>query len=78
MPQQQMQPAMSSQPSGTPGAAGNFPQAYGTYPGMNAGTPTAYYPSGGGPTSQPQQGQQNPSFQASYQNYPYSQPSSEN
>lgn len=78
-PQMQQQ-AMQGQSGGpTPGAPNAFPQAYGTYPGMNAGSaPAGYYPAGAGSTLQPQSGQQNPAFAAGYQNYPYSQPNSDN
>ncbi|XP_043501957.1 far upstream element-binding protein 3-like isoform X1 [Polistes fuscatus] len=81
MTQPQMQPAMQNQSTGPPGSTPNtFPQAYGSYPGMNAGSaPTGYYAAGAGSTSQqPQSGQQNPTFPANYQNYPYSQSSSDN
>ncbi|XP_046815607.1 far upstream element-binding protein 3 isoform X1 [Vespa crabro] len=80
MTQPQMQPAMQNQSAGPPGSTPNtFPQAYGSYPGMNAGSaPTGYYAAGAGSTSQPQSGQQNPTFPTNYQNYPYSQSSSDN
>ncbi|KAG7197906.1 hypothetical protein KM043_016148 [Ampulex compressa] len=80
MAQQQMQQTMQGQSGGPPGGAPNpFPQAYGNYPGMNAGSaPTGYYAAGAGSTSQPQTGQQNPSFPTGYQNYPYSQTNSDN
>lgn len=80
MTQPQMQQAMQGQSGGpTAGAPNAFPQAYGTYPGMNPGNaPAGYYATGTGSTSQPQSGQQNPAFAAGYQNYSYSQPSSEN
>ncbi|XP_015433455.1 PREDICTED: far upstream element-binding protein 1 isoform X1 [Dufourea novaeangliae] len=77
--QQQMQQNMQGQ-SGPTGAAPNaFPQAYGNYPTINPGsTPVSYYaPAGAGSTSQPQAGQQNPSFPTGYQNYPYSQSNTE-
>lgn len=79
MAQQQMQQTMSGQ-SGPPGGAPNaFPQAYGSYPTMNAGSaPTGYYAAGAGSASQPQAGQQNPSFPTGYQNYPYTQTNSDN
>lgn len=77
--QQQAMPAQAANPqSGAPNA---FPHAYGAYPGMNAGsTPAAYYAGGGGGAAAPQQqpGQQNPAFAGGYQNYPYSQPNSDN
>lgn len=71
---------MQNQSTGPPGSTPNtFPQSYGSYPGMNAGSgPTGYYAAGAGSTSQPQSGQQNPTFPANYQNYPYSQSSSDN
>lgn len=78
--QPQMQPTMQNQSAGQPGSTPNtFPQAYGNYPGMNAGSaPTGYYAAGAGSTSQPQSGQQTPTFPANYRNYPYSQSSSDN
>ncbi|XP_067215447.1 far upstream element-binding protein 1 isoform X2 [Linepithema humile] len=79
MAQQQMQ-SLQGQSAGPPGTTPNaFPQAYGSYPAMNAGsTPGGYYAPNAGSNSQPQTGQQNPSFPSGYQNYPYSQSSSEN
>ncbi|XP_034942813.1 far upstream element-binding protein 3 [Chelonus insularis] len=81
MAQPQMQPqAMQNQSTGpAPAAANAFPQAYGAYPGMNAGaTPANYYAATAG-TPQAQSGQQqNSSFAGGYQNYSYPQPSSEN
>ncbi|XP_076276173.1 P-element somatic inhibitor isoform X2 [Lasioglossum baleicum] len=79
MAQQQMQQNMQGQ-SGPAGAAPNaFPQAYGNYPTINPGsTPASYYAAAGaGSNTQPQAGQQNPSFPTGYQNYPYSQTNSE-
>lgn len=79
MAQQQMQQNMQGQ-SGPAGAAPNaFPQAYGNYPAINPGsTPANYYAAAGaGSNTQPQAGQQNPSFPTGYQNYPYSQTNSE-
>ncbi|KAK0181264.1 hypothetical protein PV327_003560 [Microctonus hyperodae] len=80
MAQPQMQQAMQAQSGGPAAGAPNaFPQAYGAYPGMNPGNaPAGYYAAGTGSTTQPQTGQQNPAFAAGYQNYSYSQPSSEN
>lgn len=79
MAQQQMQ-SIQGQSSGPPGTTSNaFPQAYGSYPAMNAGSaPAGYYAANAASNSQPQAGQQNPSFPSGYQNYPYSQPTSEN
>ncbi|XP_054004511.1 far upstream element-binding protein 3 isoform X2 [Hylaeus anthracinus] len=78
MAQQQMQQSMQGQ-SGPPGGAPNaFPQTYGSYPTINPGsTPTGYYAAGAGSATQPQAGQQNPSFPGGYQNYPYSQTNTE-
>ena len=79
MAQPQMQPAMQGQPTGPQSATPNaFPQAYGNYPGMNAGGAPGYYGAGANPAPQSQPGQQNPSFPTGYQNYPYSQQNSEN
>lgn len=77
--QQQMQ-TLQGQSAGPPGTTPNaFPQAYGSYPAMNAGNaPAGYYAANAGSNSQPQTGQQNPSFPTGYQNYPYSQSASEN
>ncbi|XP_020281884.1 far upstream element-binding protein 3 isoform X2 [Pseudomyrmex gracilis] len=79
MAQQQMQ-SIQGQSAGPPGTTSNtFPQAYGSYPAMNAGSaPAGYYAANAASNSQPQAGQQNPSFPSGYQNYPYSQPTSEN
>ncbi|XP_076376137.1 P-element somatic inhibitor [Megalopta genalis] len=79
MAQQQIQQNMQGQ-SGRAGAAPNaFPQAYGNYPTINPGsTPASYYAAAGaGSNTQPQAGQQNPSFPTGYQNYPYSQTNAE-
>lgn len=78
MTQQQIQTLQGQ--SGAPGTTPNaFPGGYGNYPGMNAGSaPAGYYAANAGSNSQPQTGQQNPSFPTNYQNYPYSQPASEN
>ncbi|XP_033226793.1 far upstream element-binding protein 1 isoform X2 [Belonocnema kinseyi] len=79
MAQPQMQPAMQGQPAGPQSATPNaFPQAYGNYPGMNAGGAPGYYGGAANSAAQPQAGQQNPSFPTGYQNYPYSQPNSDN
>ncbi|XP_043462521.1 far upstream element-binding protein 1 isoform X1 [Leptopilina heterotoma] len=79
MAQPQMQPAMQAQPAGPQSATPNaFPQAYGNYPGMNAGGAPAYYGGAANSAGQPQPGQQNPSFPTGYQNYPYPQQNSEN
>jgi hypothetical protein len=79
MAQQQMQ-TLQGQSAGPPGTTPNaFPQAYGSYPTMNAGSaPAGYYAANAGSNSQPQTGQQNPSFPTGYQNYPYSQSTTEN
>ncbi|EFN87498.1 Far upstream element-binding protein 1 [Harpegnathos saltator] len=79
MAQQQMQ-TLQGQSAGPPGTTPNaFPQAYGNYPAMNAGSaPAGYYAANAGSNSQPQTGQQNPPFPTGYQNYPYSQSTSEN
>lgn len=87
--QQQQQPGQPGSNSAASGTPSPFPQAHGTYSGMNPGAP-GYYPSGGGggsgnsgsgnnPTQQ-QSGQQNPGFGGGmgYQNYPYSQQNSDN
>ena len=60
---QQMQ-TIRGQSAGPPGTTPNaFSQAYGSYPAMNAGsTPGGYYTPYAGSNSQPQTGQQNPSF----------------
>lgn len=78
MAQQQMQQSMQGQSGPTSGTPNAFPQAYGSYPAINANsTPTGYYAAGAGATTQSQTGQQNPSFPTGYQNYPYSQTNTE-
>ncbi|XP_076665530.1 P-element somatic inhibitor isoform X4 [Andrena cerasifolii] len=78
MAQQQMQQSMQGQSGPAGGAPNAFPQAYGNYPTINPGsTPTGYYAAGAGSTTQPQAGQQNPSFPTGYQNYPYTQTNTE-
>lgn len=79
MTQQQMQ-TLQGQSAGPPGTTPNaFPQTYGSYPTMNTGSaPGGYYAANAGSNSQSQTGQQNPSFPTGYQNYPYSQSTSEN
>lgn len=76
--QQQIQQSIQGQSGPTSGTPNTFPQAYGSYPTINASsTPTGYYAAGAGSTTQPQQNQQNPSFPTGYQNYPYSQTNTE-
>ncbi|CAD1480955.1 unnamed protein product, partial [Heterotrigona itama] len=78
MAQQQMQQSMQGQSGPASGTPNAFPQAYGSYPTINANsTPTGYYAAGAGATTQSQTGQQNPSFPTGYQNYPYSQTNTE-
>ncbi|XP_043276913.1 far upstream element-binding protein 1 isoform X2 [Venturia canescens] len=80
MAQPQMQQPMQGQAAGPQASAPNaFPQVYGSYPGMNpaGGAPAGYYASTGA-APQPPAGQQNPAFPGGYQNYAFSQPSSDN
>ena len=69
MAQQQMQQSMQGQSGPVSGTPNAFPQAYGSYPTINANsTPTGYYAAGAGAATQSQTGQQNPSFPTGYQN----------